>query len=89
VVVKLERQDIVRFARRDWPRVRAAKEQHWAELARRRGPRQGLQVSEALWAHAKSVDPSWPSERERQTDLEHHLRFASRLRRLAHVFGDS
>lgn len=83
---RLEPKDLAAYVGRDWDRVRESKKTHWAAQARAEGPMAGLRVSEALWAHAKSVDPDWPSAASRKTDLEHHIHLASMMRRLAHVF---
>ena len=79
-------KDLAAFVDRDWGRVRASKEAYWAQTTRERGPLQGLRAGAALWEHARSGDPSWPDERTRQADLEHHIRMCALLRRLEHVF---
>lgn len=86
---ELDPRDLAAYMGRDWERVRASKKAHWAADARAGGAVAGLRVSEALWAHARSVDPSWPDEAQRRADLEHHIHFASLLRRVAHVFDRS
>ncbi len=86
MTIRLEPKDLLAYKNRDWDRVRESKERYWAEDARAGGPEAGLQVSETLWAHVRMVDLSWPTPSERQADLEHHIRLASQLRHLAHVF---
>lgn len=79
-------EDLRSYRDRPWGRIRAAKERHWAEDARRRGAPGGLAAGAALWTHMKHVDPSWPSDEERAADLAHHVAMASKFRRLVHVF---
>jgi hypothetical protein len=66
--------------------VRACKEAFWAADASARGPIAGLEASTAMWEHARSIDPSWPSDETRRADLDHHVQWAQMLRRLADVF---
>jgi hypothetical protein len=85
--IELDRAALLVFRDRRWDLVRDAKDAHWAEQTRKQGPRAGLEASAALWAHARTVDPSWPSEQERREDFEHHLKLAAKLRRIAHAFA--
>lgn len=73
---------IAAYARRDWRRVREAKKRAWAEDARCRSPESALELSSMLWAHMRTIDPSWPDAAQRQSDLAHHLERAARLRRV-------
>jgi hypothetical protein len=87
VTPKLKPEDLRAYRDRAWALAREAKKQYWAEDARTGGPEAGLRVSEGLWLHARTVDPSWPSDVERDADLEHHLRLAARIARVSHVFS--
>jgi len=75
------------FAGRRWDLVRAAKKQHWAGRARTMTATERIALSSSMWAHARSVDPLFPSDALRAEDLRHHRELAQRLRRVAHVFA--
>ena len=75
------------FAGRRWDLVRDAKKAFWAERAQGMTATERMKLSSSMWAHARSVDPEFPSERLRAEDLRHHLQLAERLRRVAHVFA--
>ncbi|MFL5417748.1 MAG: hypothetical protein ACJ78Y_17235 [Myxococcales bacterium] len=32
-----------------------------------------VRIARELFAHARAVNPDWPSEREREADLAHHV----------------
>jgi hypothetical protein len=85
VSIKLTRESLLAYRNRRWDLVQAAKEDFWANEARRGGAAAGLVASEALFEHMRSVDPSWPSPGERQADYEHHMSLVEKLRRVAHV----
>ena len=74
------------FARRRWDLVRAAKKEYWARQADEMTSTERMQLSSDMWAHARSVDPEFPSERQRAEDLRHHLELADKIGRVAHVF---
>jgi hypothetical protein len=78
--------DVEAFVGRDWARVRALDEAHWAERWRSEGPAATLTASESLFEHMRSVRPEWPTPRDREEDLAHHLELCAKLDRAAHVF---
>lgn len=85
MTIDLDRATLLAFRDRRWDLVRESKLAHWAEQTRVKGPRAGLEASTALWMHARTVDPSWPSEQERREDFEHHVELAAKLRQVADV----
>lgn len=85
--IELTRASLLAYRNRRWDLVRAAKQQFWAEQTRSRGATAGIAAGEALWLHARTVDPSWPPPESRRADLEHHRAFADKLRRAAHAFS--
>jgi hypothetical protein len=87
VPIELTRASLLAYRNRRWDLVRAAKQQFWAEQTRSRGASAGIGAGEALWLHARAIDPSWPSPESRRADLEHHLAFADKLRRANHAFS--
>lgn len=80
------REQLRAYRDREWGLLRRSKEAWWAADARAQGPIGGLKASTALWEHARTVDPQWPTAEERRQDLEHHIRLAGKLLRLTHVF---
>jgi hypothetical protein len=85
--IELTREAMLAFRQRRWDLVRAAKQAYWAEDTRTRGPAAGFAAEEAMWQHAREIDPTWPSPSSRQTDLEHHIQMCARLRRVADAFA--
>ncbi len=75
------------FARREWPRVAVSKRAYWAERYRQEGWRATWDAAQALLAHVRSVQPDFPSERDRALDLAHHLALRARLDKTAHAFA--
>ena len=57
--------------------VRAYLERGWGELDRvttvRRGA-ESIALAESLYAHARAHSKGWPSEADRQADLQAHIR---------------
>jgi hypothetical protein len=86
VPIELSREALLAYRNRRWDLVREAKEQFWAQETRARGADAGFAAGEALWIHARSIDPEWPTEESRRADFEHHLALADKLRRAAHAF---
>ena len=70
---------------RAWSEVRDLKVRAWATHARVGGPMAGLDVSAQLWNHARSIDPNWPYDAVRASDLEHHAQLCAVLDRLRDV----
>lgn len=84
--IELTRETLQAFRNRRWDLVRAAKEEFWANESRTRGPQAGFSAGEALWEHARAMDPGWPSEESRRFDFEHHVALCEKLQRIAHAF---
>lgn len=82
---KLTRESLLAYRNRRWDLVQAAKEDFWANEARRDGAAKGLAASEDLFDHMRAIDPSWPSPVERRADYEHHVSLVEKLRRVGHV----
>ena len=69
------------YARRDWSFRASTK----AIVPSPKTPDEALALSQMLWEHMRSIDPSWPDDAQRQADLEHHQRLAQIMRRLSDV----
>jgi len=81
-------RDAVRiFVARDRERVAALKRDHHAKRYRASGGTSGLEAARALRQHARRVRPDWPSTRDRQEDLAHHIALKRRIDRAAHAFS--
>jgi hypothetical protein len=74
------RDDLVKFARRDWVAIEDDKAQYWAARKYVMSPAEALCLGADLRRHAKAVRPDWPSDAERMADLETHARVAKALR---------
>jgi hypothetical protein len=70
------------FVRRDWDAAARAKEQYWRDWKREHGPAAGVRIADELRRQILLARPDWPSERERQEDLEMHLRLIEAIRRV-------
>jgi len=64
---------------RDWGAVREAKRRYWRDRLERGGLAEALRVSEQLRVHAASENPAWPTEQDREKDIETHQRVAQAL----------
>jgi hypothetical protein len=83
---RLRRADILEFVGRDWERARDSKVAHWAKLWRERGPLATARIGWELYAHARRVQPGFPSRESRRADFEAHLALTCKLDAVAHVF---
>lgn len=67
------------YMARDWGAVREAKRQYWRDRLDRGGLVEALRVSEQLRDQAAHANPAWPTEKDREEDLETHQRVAKAL----------
>jgi hypothetical protein len=74
------RDDLVRFATRDWAAVEAGKAQYWAERKRGMTPAEALRLGDDLRRFAETVRPDWPTAAERAADHQVHERVTEALR---------
>lgn len=75
-------QDIIEYANRNWSVKADADRAYWAAEYRRNGAVNILKASQALWLHMKSINPEWPTQRERDIDLDHHIALKQLLDRV-------
>jgi len=73
-------EDLVRFARRDWAALADAKERQWLRQKRSMSPADALHLSDLMRRHALAIRPDWPSQTERERDMETHHRVGQALR---------
>jgi hypothetical protein len=69
------------FLERDWALVQRAKDEHRRRRHAEGGAAEALRTVEALWQHARALDPGWPSAADREEDLETHRRVSEALQR--------
>ena len=74
------RDDIIRFARRDWAAVARAKERHWMRRKEQASYADLLRLSHDLYCHARAVAPDGPSPDVRTADAHVHQRVGESLR---------
>ncbi len=79
----MTRDDLVRFAKRDWEAIADDKARYWAERKRAMSPVDALRLGDELRRHALAVRPDWPGEPDREADRETHRRVAEALRAVA------
>jgi len=80
-MVKISKEDLRRYARRDW----GAPER----LARRLRANQPIALKVTLgielYEAARGLQPDWPDERTRRRDLDAHIQLRARLNQATHV----
>ena len=74
---------LVEYANRNWAKTAGQDRLHWAREYRRHGHAATWNASRSLWLHMKTVRRDWPSQADRQLDLENHLRLKNLLDRVA------
>jgi len=63
-----------------WDLLARYKDQYWRGR-KRLGLREALRVVDALRTQARAFQPSWPTQDDREADLETHLRVTAALDR--------
>lgn len=71
--------DIRAYLARDWARTREHKRTFWRQRLQRGGLREALLVTEQLRTWMMSTDATWPTQAQRDDDLETHARVAAIL----------
>jgi len=79
--MRLEHDDLRRYAARDWGAPERLARRHRAEQPVARKVALAVQLYEA----ARATSPAWPDEQCRAKDLESHVNLRKRLRRAGHV----
>jgi hypothetical protein len=82
----MDRAAIRAFVARDRERVAALKRAHHARRYRASRGAAGLDAGRVLREHVRRVRPDWPTERDRDEDLAHHLALKQRIDRAARAF---
>lgn len=82
----MDRAAIRAFVTRERDRVVVLKRDHHARQYRSSRGRSGLEAGRILREHARRVRPDWPTKRDRDEDLAHHLELRRRLDLVAHAF---
>jgi len=67
------------YVDRDHDAARAGKRAYWRGLLERDGLRAAVAVTDQLRQWMKQTNPSWPTEQDREEDLETHRRVAQAL----------
>lgn len=76
----MNRDDVVRFAHRDWSAVAESKTRVWHEMKSRRSAADVLGLGNQLRLHAQRLKSHWPTLDQRLDDLAVHQRVAEALR---------
>jgi hypothetical protein len=71
------------YLARDWRAARLGKRRYWQDRLARGGLVEALRVTEQLRAWTAHHNPSWPTEQQREEDLETHRRVSQALRATA------
>jgi hypothetical protein len=75
------------FAMRDRLSVQRAKATYWAERFRDQGWEANWRTAQELAMYVRRVRPDFPTARDRDEDLAHHVRLKNLLDRAAHAFS--
>ena len=67
------------YVDRDWRRLRANKRAYWRERLECGGLAEALSITEQMRTWLREQDAAWPTEQEREEDLETHRRVAAAL----------
>jgi hypothetical protein len=78
--------DLLAFARRDWPAIGRSRLTFWADRYRREQGAAAQRASAQLFEHAQRIGSELLDERHRSCDYQHHLRLRDLLDRAACAF---
>jgi hypothetical protein len=76
----VSRDELIRFARRDWAAVAQAKQLHWLRWKAAMTPMDLWRLSDELRLHARATARRDSSQADRLADLSVHHRVAQALR---------
>jgi len=82
-MTRMTREDLVRFATRDWAAIEDEKTAYWIDRKRRMSPAEVLSLGDDLRRHASAIRPDWPGEADRAADHATHERVTGALRAVA------
>jgi hypothetical protein len=83
----MDRDAVRAFVARDHDRIAALKRAHHAKRYRASRGKSGLEAGRVLWTYARRVRPDWPTQRDRDEDLAHHVELKRRIDRAVHAFA--
>lgn len=78
---KIDAASIRAYVARDWMGARQAKQAYWRERLARGGLREALRITADLRDSMMQLVPDWPTERDREEDLETHRRVTQTLKK--------
>jgi hypothetical protein len=82
----MDRAALRAFAGRDRGSVATLKRDHHAKRYRASRGKSGLQASRGLREYVRKVRADWPTARDRDEDLAHHVALKRRIDRAARAF---
>ncbi len=85
--IHLNRADLETLLTRDRVEVERERNRFWARQRELVGPAASLRASESLSRHMRSVQPDWPTAREREADLAHHVTWTTLVDRVARALS--
>jgi len=68
-----QNKNLSMYAARDWQIIEKQDRLFWIREYRQHGPEATMRASYALWQHMRHIRPEWPTARDRQEDLQHHI----------------
>ncbi len=83
----MDKDAIRAFAVRDRDSVAALKRDHHARRHRASRGTAGIETARMLREYVRKVRPDWPTARDRDEDLAHHVALKERIDRAADAFA--
>jgi hypothetical protein len=78
---------VAEFVNRDWAAIASAKSAYWAERFQQDGWRPAWDAADALLVDVRRTQPDYPTERDRASDLDDHLKLLAVLARASHAIA--
>lgn len=82
----MDKDAIRAFVARDRDLVASLKLEHHARRHRASRGTSGIEAARMLREYVRRVRPDWPTARDRDEDLAHHVALKARIDRAAHAF---
>jgi hypothetical protein len=79
-MTRVNKEDIVAYARRDWKAIARLKAEHWEAVRERAGRAEGIRIADELRRQVRLSHPDWPTPEERRDDLDTHARTSEKLK---------
>lgn len=83
----MDREALRAFVDRSRGEVEREKRAYWAREYAEKGYQRTVDASRALYEHVRRIRPDYPTARDRDEDLAHHVALKRLLDRASRAFG--